>query len=154
MGRMKETQREKIERIENENARLREKINSLYEELNKADERYYALVAKSDDDFSKSSLFKQMETDLLLAKENAKTYQRRFEIAESVRFKQAAKLEEFQNLIGENSVHNSRGAGRKPKLSKEDIQSIKDMRASKATIKEIADRFHCSVGLISKILRS
>lgn len=51
MGRMKETQREKIERLENENAKLREKINSLYEELNKADERYYALVAKSDDVF-------------------------------------------------------------------------------------------------------
>lgn len=47
---------------------------------------------------------------------------------------------------------NERGAGRKERLSIDDKEQAKEYRKQGKTIKEIADIYSCSVGLIHKII--
>lgn len=48
--------------------------------------------------------------------------------------------------------HNERGAGRKARFTDTEIETIKMYRIQGKTIKEIADMFKCSVGLVHKII--
>lgn len=50
------------------------------------------------------------------------------------------------------AVHNERGAGRKEKLSKQEKEMVKMYRIQGKTLKEIAEMYNCSVGLIHKII--
>ena len=49
-------------------------------------------------------------------------------------------------------IHNARGAGRKAKFTDKQIEEIRRLREDGNTIKEIAKRYNCSVGLINKII--
>lgn len=62
---------------------------------------------------------------------------------------------EIQKLKSENrniTTHNERGAGRKSRFSEEEKEKMKMFRSEGKTIKEIADIYNCSVGLIHKII--
>lgn len=48
--------------------------------------------------------------------------------------------------------HNERGAGRKARFTNAEIETIKMYRLQGKKIKEIAEMFNCSVGLIHKII--
>ncbi|MGL5716062.1 MAG: helix-turn-helix domain-containing protein, partial [Paraclostridium sp.] len=48
--------------------------------------------------------------------------------------------------------HNARGAGRRAKFTDDQVEEIKKLREDGSTIKEIATRFECSVGLIHKLI--
>ena len=60
----------------------------------------------------------------------------------------------FQNIhkLNNEKIHNERGAGRKEKFTKEQKEQIKRLRADGKTIKEIAEIFKCSAGLIHKLI--
>ena len=62
--------------------------------------------------------------------------------------------EEVQKLKNENKVriHNERGAGRKSKFTDQEKESIRMYRLQGKTIKEIAEMFSCSVGIIHKLI--
>ena len=49
-------------------------------------------------------------------------------------------------------IHNARGAGRRARFTDDQIEEIKKLREDGNTIKEIATRFECSVGLIHKLI--
>ena len=49
-------------------------------------------------------------------------------------------------------IHNARGAGRKAKFTDKQIEEIRRLREDGNTIKEIANRYNCSVGLIHKLI--
>ena len=49
-------------------------------------------------------------------------------------------------------IHNARGAGRKAKFTDKKIEEIRRLREDGNTIKEIANRYNCSVGLIHKLI--
>lgn len=62
---------------------------------------------------------------------------------------------EIEYLVEKNSIiqkHNERGAGRKSRFTQSEIETIKMYRLQGKTIKEIAEMFKCSVGLIHKII--
>lgn len=60
---------------------------------------------------------------------------------------------EIQKLKNEKTEsRNKRGAGRKQKFNDTDIETIKMYRFQGKTIKEIAEIFNCSVGLIHKLI--
>ena len=60
---------------------------------------------------------------------------------------------DFHKLINEKRINkNVRFAGRKPKFSETEILSIKKYRNNGMTLKEIAEKFDASVGLIHKIV--
>lgn len=63
---------------------------------------------------------------------------------------------EIEYLSEKNSIskkHNERGAGRKTRFTNTEIETIKMYRLQNKTIKEIAEIFDCSVGLIHKIVK-
>ena len=49
-------------------------------------------------------------------------------------------------------IHNARGVGRKAKFTDKQIEEIRRLREDGNTIKEIANRYNCSVGLIHKLI--
>lgn len=64
---------------------------------------------------------------------------------------------EWAKLVDENFKkntfrHNARGAGRRAKFSDAQVEEIKKLREDGSTIKEIASRFECSIGLIHKLI--
>ena len=64
-----------------------------------------------------------------------------------------ARLEKSNRKLQEDvDKHNARGAGRKSRFSDDQIEEIKSLREDGSTIKEIATRFECSVGLIHKLI--
>lgn len=143
---MKETQKAKIERLETENLTLKAELAALCE-------KYDALLANADNMAITSPAYQQLQRDLLIQSEAAKLYQRKFAACEKIRYQQAAEMEKLHKLINEQNSKNSRHAGRKPKLTESQIQEILTFRKEGKTIREIAQRFNCSLGLISKITK-
>ena len=70
------------------------------------------------------------------------------------------KLKDENKLLKSNNVgvasntkaHNERGAGRKERFSDQEKEMMKMYRIQGKTFKEIAEIYHCSVGLIHKII--
>ena len=61
--------------------------------------------------------------------------------------------EENMDQLKKNSLmHNARGAGRKAKFTDDQVDEIRRLREDGNTIKEIAKRYNCSVGLIHKLI--
>jgi len=58
----------------------------------------------------------------------------------------------FHKLINENN-HNNRGAGRKSKFTERDRETMRMYRFQGKTIKEIAEIYGCSVGLVHKLVK-
>lgn len=61
-------------------------------------------------------------------------------------------IEDLDGIKKNSFMHNARGAGRRARFSDEQVMEIKSLRESGNTIKEIATRFECSVGLIHKLI--
>ena len=62
------------------------------------------------------------------------------------------RVEEINNLKKNSLIHNARGAGRKAKFTDDQVDEIRRLREDGNTIKEIAKRYNCSVGLIHKLI--
>lgn len=140
---MKETQKAKIERLEAENKALREELNTIYE-------KYHSLLGNADNIAISSPAYRQLQQDLLVQKERANIQERELAACKRIRYQQAEKLKEFQKLIDEQNTKNPRNAGRKPKLTEGQIQEIKEMRKSGMSVRDIAEVFKCSTGLVCK----
>ena len=61
-------------------------------------------------------------------------------------------MEDLDGINKNSFMHNARGAGRRARFSDEQVMEIKKLRESGNTIKEIATRFECSIGLIHKLI--
>ena len=141
---MKETQKAKIERLEAENKALREELNTIYE-------KYHSLLGNADNIAISSPAYRQLQQDLLVQKERANIQERELAACKRIRYQQAEKLKQFQKLIDEQNTKNPRNAGRKPKLTEGQIQEIKEMRKSGMSVRDIAEVFKCSTGLVCKV---
>ena len=80
----------------------------------------------------------------------------REEIKQLQRENKELKQNNIQKLKNENKliqkVHNERGAGRKTRFTDAEIETIRMYRLQGKKIKEIAEMFDCSVGLIHKLV--
>ncbi|MEG2416942.1 MAG: hypothetical protein RSB12_05745 [Peptostreptococcaceae bacterium] len=61
-------------------------------------------------------------------------------------------MEDLDGIKKNSFMHNARGAGRRAKFTDAQVEEIKQLRECGNTIKEIATRFECSVGLIHKLI--
>ncbi|MEG2540097.1 MAG: hypothetical protein RSA01_10930 [Clostridium sp.] len=61
-------------------------------------------------------------------------------------------MEDLDGIKKNSFMHNARGAGRRARFSDAQVEEIKKLRDDGNTIKEIATRFECSVGLIHKLI--
>lgn len=148
----KETMKEKIARLEVENEQLKKKIDDYIQLLNNADNRIAELGSVQDDNFEKSSHYKQMLRDIETQTMRADTYKKRLDRSLNTQSQQAEKLEQLQKLIIEQSTKNPRGAGRKPVLSEDDKETVRLLREKGHSMRAIAKEMGCSVGTISNII--
>lgn len=155
----KETQKVKIERLENEIQKLIDEKKLLMEQMDKLYKELSHKNNASDNDFSNSPYFQQLNNELNTLKEKSRIYENRCNNAENrgkAKDKQIKELEiQIQQLNNENihSVHkkNERGAGRKTKFTNKQIEQIIQDRKL-LTIKQLAEKYNCSVGLIHKLI--
>lgn len=117
--------KETLEFLEWQNKTLLEKIKSLENENSKL----------------KNEVLKLEEENKELRAESSNWFNKYLEI-------------EKQNLksLKESLKINPRGAGRKQKLTDTDKETIRSYKAQGKTIREIADLYNCSVGLVHKII--
>ena len=114
----RETQKAKIERLENELKQKEKIIKELLakdlekdEELKNAEKRYQNLIKDCKKDIPK-----------------------------------------LKNNNNAQKIRNERGAGRKSRFTDTETDTIKLYRLQGKTIREIAETFNCSVGLVHKII--
>ena len=60
--------------------------------------------------------------------------------------------EVYEKRKAEEKKHNERGAGRKPRFTDEEKETMKMYRIQGITIKKIAEMFECSVGTVHKLI--
>lgn len=150
----KETMKEKIARLEAENEQLKKKIDDYIQLLNDADNRIAELGNVQDNNFEKSSYYKQMLRDIETQTMRADTYKKRLDRSLNTQSQQAEKLEQLQKLIIEQSTKNPRGAGRKPVLSEDDKETVRLLREQGHSMRAIAKEMGCSVATISNVIRN
>lgn len=151
----RETQKAKIERLEKEIEMWRELCSKMQKELSEFKEL-------ADDSYEKSSTYIQQCKRIELLEEQNEAYRLSVEHEKKMRKALVDNYEpeierlneEVQKLKNEKreKIHNERGAGRKSRFTEQEKESIRMYRLQGKTIKEIAEMFSCSVGIIHKLI--
>lgn len=152
----KETQKEKIARLEQEVEELTKSRNESWEREQQASNKILELENSVEQQFKQTGLYKQMQREIENLKAENALNKGHIKAMEELRYRQAERIEQLQRTLekAENRlpVHNERGAGRKQRFNGAEIEQIKMMRAGGKTIREIAEYMNCSAGLIHKII--
>lgn len=151
----RETQKAKIERLEKEIEMWRELYSKMQRKLSEFKEL-------ADDSYEKSSTYIQQCKRIELLEERNEAYRLSVEHEKNMRKALVDNYEpeierlneEIQKLKSENKVriHNERGAGRKSILTEQEKETIRLYRMQGKKIKELAEMFSCSVGIIHKLI--
>lgn len=137
---VKETQKAKIERLEKENKLLNAEIEERDKIIRKLNNEIICFQEKYDKGGENSPIYMQMNNRIKVLELKNKSLEDTIQHNNKV-----------HELINEKK-HNERGAGRKSRFSEEEKSSIKMYRFQGKTIKEIAEMFKCSTGLVHKII--
>ena len=135
----RETQKAKIERLEKD----LKQANQIIQKLNNEIER---LKKKRERKANENNL-ERIDQQLQDARDKADKWHKQQKNKELEK--------EIEYLVEKNSIiqkHNERGAGRKNRFNEQEIETIKVMRLRGDKIKDIAEQFNCSVGLIHKLI--
>lgn len=154
---MKETQKQYTTRIEKELQKAKRELGEYKELCNKLNAEILQMQERADKDYANSSDYKQMN-------KKVEFLETRNKMLES---NNNSLNDKVQNLINEikgkdnspniqeltfEKQHNERGAGRKIRFTDQEKETIKMYRLQGKTIKELAEMFCCSVGLIHKLI--
>ena len=159
----RETQKAKIERLENE-----------IEMCSKMQKELVELKEMADNSFEKSCTYIQQCKTIEALESQNEAYRLSVEHEKKMRSKlvdnyelEIKRLNDYvQKLKSENEKLkkmivdcakyterlSNRGAGRKKKFDDQEREMIRMYRIQGMTIREIADRFECSVGIVHKII--
>lgn len=150
----KETQKAKIERLEQELKEKDEEIKGLNKLINEKMNLICKIQEQQDSNFENSGYKKQLEDKVFILEtklRQSKESQERAERKVKIKEKKVLELEEELSIRPINKL-NERGAGRKERLSIAEKESIKMYRMQGRKMQEIAALYSCSVGLIHKII--
>lgn len=165
----KETQKEKIARLEAENAQLRAQNSEIIAAYNEIAWQKKPEITDSEE---YKALEKQLAAERVNAAEAQKQYKAEAEKREQLRQDYVSLKENYDALLSAYSAlqsdfkrvheelqqmpakepHNARGAGRKPKFTESQIADINKLRSDGRSMREIADRMDCSPALVFKIV--
>ena len=127
-----------VQRLKEQNERLLKDIKDLEEQLRRSayyQEGHYAIEA--------------VERGRIIEKQKNEIQQLKDEIQQ---LKDENKLLKSTKRPIDLKIHNERGAGRKSKFTIQEKETMKLYRIQGKTIKEIAEIYSCSVGLVHKII--
>lgn len=120
-----------VQRLKEQNKRLLKDIEDLEEQLRRSayyQEGHYAIEA-----VERGSIIEKQKNEIQQLKDENKL------------------LKSTKRPI-DLKIHNERGAGRKSKFTIQEKETMKLYRIQGKTIKEIAEMYSCSVGLVHKII--
>lgn len=127
-----------VQRLKEQNKRLLKDIEDLEEQLCRSayyQEGHYAIEA--------------VERGRIIEKQKNEIQQLKDEIQQ---LKDENKLLKSTKRPIDLKIHNERGAGRKSRFTIQEKETMKLYRIQGKTIKEIAEMYSCSVGLVHKII--
>ena len=127
-----------IQRLKEQNEKLLEHIEYLEENLRKSSyykEGHYAIEA-----VERGNKIEKLEKEIKKLK------------IEIQQLKDENKLLRNKKGTIDLKIHNERGAGRKSRFTVQERETMKLYRIQGKTIKEIAELYSCSVGLVHKII--
>ena len=136
---MKETQKQLITRLEKELEKAKSELEEYKVLCSKLNAEILEMQQRADEGFLNSCNYVQMKKHIELLESKNKSLDKTIEHNETV-----------HKLI--DGKHNTRNAGRKPRFTDNEEETIKMYRIQGKTIKEIADMFGCSIGLIHKVI--
>ncbi len=160
------TKADLLKEIEDLNKRLTE-VNEVNMKL--VNEKA-AMADKADEEFENSSTYKQMTKEIDMLKLQLKTtdgikesYKNRYSEKDKIMQEILKEIEEYRDMVrklkeqleknnGVHKIKNERGAGRKERFTDKQKVEIKDYRAQGKSIREIAEVYKCSTGLIHKLI--
>ncbi|MBZ0314756.1 Hin recombinase [Clostridium butyricum] len=131
------TQKQLIEQQSKEIEQLKQIISDKDTLIQKLNIEITKMTDNADNSFHNSSDYMQMQKRINILELKNKS------LSDTVQHNL-----EIHNL----KLHNERGAGRKARFTDMQIIEIKQYRAEGKTIKEIAEMYECSVGLIHKLI--
>lgn len=129
----KETQKQIIERLEKELLEYKALVSKLNKEISNMQD-------KAEEGFKNSPDYGQM------AKRIKELEIKNKSLENTIKHK-----DNIQKLKNEKKK-NERGAGRKKKLTEQELEQMKSYRLAGKTIKEIAEIYGCSVGLVHSVV--
>lgn len=148
----KETQKQKIERLEQENKVLRQEQDQLTTNYRELLLKIGELENLHDDDFVQSSSYRQLMGQIELFTQEIQIKNKKILRLESKTDSQAQLIQELQMNFKEPQ-HNERGAGRKARSDREEIKmQAKHMHQSGVSMRKIAKELNCSAGLVCKLI--
>ncbi len=120
-----------IQKLKDENKKLLEKLTELENDLYKS--AYYKEGDYAVEAVKRGKIIEKQEKEIQKLKNENKVLKSR-------------------KVVSDKKIHNERGAGRKERFSEQEKEMMKMYRIQGKTIKEIAEMYSCSVGLIHKII--
>ena len=167
----RETQKEKIERLEAENAQLEQRIAEYHKAWAEAERQKSAAVQETDE---YKALEKALAAERLKVAEATRLYQRATEKQEQLRNENIELRKSYDALTTAYSAlesdykrvceelqhmpakepHNARGAGRKPKITQEQRETAQKMHAEGLSSRKIATAVNLSPSTVLRILRN
>lgn len=130
----RETQKQIIERLENEVLEYKTLTNKLQNEITDMQD-------KAENEFINSPTYQQLLKKIDFLEKKNKSLEDKI-----------VHNERIQKLKDEKA-HNERGAGRKPRFTDVEVATMKMYRLQGKTIREIAEIYECSVGLIHNAVK-
>lgn len=130
----KETKQQIIERLEKELWEYKVLTSKLQKEI-------YEMQDVEEGNFLNSPEYVQMSKRI-----------EKLELENKILKGQLEHKENIHKLKIEQKVHNERGAGRNKKFTDKEVTEIKNYRADGKTIREIAQLYQCSIGLVHKLI--
>lgn len=127
-----------IQELKDENKKLLEKIDSLENELHRS--AYYKEGDYAVEAVKRGKIIEKQEKEIQELKNEIQKLKSENEKLKS------------NSPICNRKTHNERGVGRKARFSDQEKEMMKMYRIQGKTIKEIAEMYSCSVGLIHKII--
>ena len=127
-----------IQKLEDENRKLLEKIAELENDIYKS--AYYKEGDYAVEAVKRGKTIEKQEKEIQKLK------------SEIQKLKIENKALKSSKVVSDKKIHNERGAGRKERFSEQEKEMMKMYRIQGKTIKEIAEMYSCSVGLIHKII--
>ena len=127
-----------IQKLKERNERLLEDIEYLEEQLKRSayyKEGHYAIQA-----VERGHIIEKLEKEITILN------------IEIQKLKDENKLLRSKKGSTDVKIHNERGAGRKSRFTIQERETMKLYRIQGKTIKEIAELYSCSVGLVHKII--
>lgn len=127
-----------MQKLKDENKKLLEKLTELENDLYKS--AYY-----KEGDYAVEAV----KRGKIIEKQEKEIQKLKYEIQ---KLKNENKTLKSSKVVSDKKIHNERGAGRKERFSEQEKEMMKMYRIQGKTIKEIAEVYSCSVGLIHKII--